>query len=372
MGGNHCQEPANNTYWIKTNSSQKNIYIFLYTHTHNIRVLAPFFYLQVLLHQSRDVETLEEVVEEEEEEEEEGRRMGLQGNDSDHLLPPQPLLGGSSSLSEDSSDTTCLQELKEEQTIRHDPVVLPGVVTCDSDKGSAPHTPLSESRLPLSYLSTNLTHSRNISETPSLPPYISSSASSAYHSRNSSMASQLTSDCFDSDSQFTDIDSCIVLHSGGGGGGGRDRPVSLQDGRFRFPDYSPADEVPSSGHRGCYSVCDLSPGSMRMPDHLIVVSPVTLEDTLRQGAAGRRHCMARPAESFEEKHEAAALKSSEWIKREMTVARHSMVHVKVSSKTKHVVHFNVKAGDLIIWEFATKRKDIGLGECCCNSRPHGM
>ena len=42
-----------------------------------------------------------------------------------------------------------------------------------------------------------------------------------------------------------------------------------------------------------------------------------------------------------------------------------MIHslqVKVSSKTKHVVHFNVKAGDVIIWEFATKKRDIGFSE----------
>ena len=36
--------------------------------------------------------------------------------------------------------------------------------------------------------------------------------------------------------------------------------------------------------------------------------------------------------------------------------------VKVSSKTKHVVHFNVRAGDVIIWEFATKKRDIAFGE----------
>lgn len=307
--------------------------------------------LQVLLQQNRDAGTLSEEVEVE------VVRVVSQESNGDHLPPPHSLLGGSFSLSDDSSDTTCQQELKEEQIIRHDPVVPPAVAGCDSEKGSAPHTPLSESRLPLSYFSTNLTHSRNISETPSLPPYISSSASSAYHSRNSSMASQITSECFDSDSQFTDIDSCIVLHNGGGGG--RDRPVSLQDGRIRFPDNA-ADEFAVNSNRGCYSVCDLSPGSMRMPGHLVVSSPFTLEDTLRQGG-GKKRCMPRPTESFEEKHEAAALKSSEWIKREMSWARQSMIHVKVSSKTKHVVHFNVKAGDLIIWEFATKRKDIGFG-----------
>ena len=40
----------------------------------------------------------------------------------------------------------------------------------------------------------------------------------------------------------------------------------------------------------------------------------------------------------------------------------SPLQVKVSSKTKHVVHFNVKAGDVIIWEFATKKRDIAFGE----------
>ena len=40
----------------------------------------------------------------------------------------------------------------------------------------------------------------------------------------------------------------------------------------------------------------------------------------------------------------------------------SLLQVKVSSKTKHVVHFNVKAGDVIIWEFATKKRDIAFGE----------
>ena len=276
-----------------------------------------------------------------------------------HLPLPVPQYGGGSSLaSDDSSDTTCgMIDLREDQMVQHEPLVT-NMISCDSNDrgggGSAPHTPLSESRLPLSYLTTNLTHSRNISETPSLPPYISSSTSSAYHSRNSSMASQITSDCFDSDSQFTDIDSCIVLQSGRGIVG-MDRSV---DGRYKFPD---SDDCSRRG--GCYSVCDLSPGKVRMPDHIVVASPLTLEDTLKQVATiSAGGCISRSDESFEVKHEASALKSSEWIKRVMAGhSRHSMVHVKVSSKTKHVVHFNVKAGDLIIWEFATKRKDIGLG-----------
>jgi len=55
-----------------------------------------------------------------------------------------------------------------------------------------------------------------------------------------------------------------------------------------------------------------------------------------------------------------SFKSSEWIKKQME--KGSLIQVKVSSKTKHVVHFNVKAGDVIIWEFATKKRDIGFSE----------
>ena len=33
-----------------------------------------------------------------------------------------------------------------------------------------------------------------------------------------------------------------------------------------------------------------------------------------------------------------------------------------SSKNKHVVHFNVKAGDVIVWKFATKKRDIAFGK----------
>ena len=39
----------------------------------------------------------------------------------------------------------------------------------------------------------------------------------------------------------------------------------------------------------------------------------------------------------------------------------AFLQVKVSSKTKHVVHFNVKAGDVVVWQFATKKKDIAFG-----------
>ena len=34
----------------------------------------------------------------------------------------------------------------------------------------------------------------------------------------------------------------------------------------------------------------------------------------------------------------------------------------MSSKSRHIVHFNVKAGDMFLWEFATKRKDIAFGK----------
>lgn len=41
-----------------------------------------------------------------------------------------------------------------------------------------------------------------------------------------------------------------------------------------------------------------------------------------------------------------------------------MLHCDVrSSKNKHVVHFNVKAGDIIVWKFATKKRDIAFGMC---------
>lgn len=55
------------------------------------------------------------------------------------------------------------------------------------------------------------------------------------------------------------------------------------------------------------------------------------------------------------------IKSVEWIKRKLEVDAEGLVQVKVSSKTKHVVHFNVKAGDVVIWQFATKKKDIAFG-----------
>lgn len=179
------------------------------------------------------------------------------------------------------------------------------------------------------------THSRNVSETPSLPPFHSSSTSSAYHSRNSSLGSQLSSCCFESDSMlsnFTDMDS---YH------GDFKQPIRLQDSK------------PT-----CYS-SDLSL-------HCHMTKPIgacevlglsqNLEETLRGG--GRMMVL----ESLEERSQAVAMKSSEWIKREMEGLQGSLIQVKVSSKSKHVVHYNVKAGDVIIWEFATKKRDIAFGK----------
>ena len=55
------------------------------------------------------------------------------------------------------------------------------------------------------------------------------------------------------------------------------------------------------------------------------------------------------------------LKSVEWIKQNIDDEKDPLVQVKVSSKTKHVVHFNVKRGDIVIWQFATKKRDISFG-----------
>ena len=81
------------------------------------------------------------------------------------------------------------------------------------------------------------------------------------------------------------------------------------------------------------------------------MSPLNLEDTLRNLSS----------EKLDECKRNVSMKSSEWIKHQLESHRDSLVIVKVSSKTKHVVHFNVKAGDVIIWEFATKKKDIAFG-----------
>ena len=183
------------------------------------------------------------------------------------------------------------------------------------------------------------THSRNLSDAPSLPPFYSSSTSSAYHSRNSSMGSQMSSCCFESDSLLNEADpSHTGSHSD------LRHPIRLQDSRFTCM----GDSSPIS----CSSDLSLHHHMNKPIDSLLGLSPPNLEETLRN----------LPVESLEERKQMATMKSSEWIKRQLSMHRDSIVQVKISSKHKHVVHFNVKAGDIIIWEFATKKKDIGFGE----------
>ena len=193
------------------------------------------------------------------------------------------------------------------------------------------------------------THVRNASETPSLPPFHSSSTSSAYHSRNSSFGSQMSS-CFESDSclnqaQLTDVDSCIALHSG----------ESYGDKTFlRLPS-----DARSWGKTcdGCYS-SDLNLYChMRAKEGTItplLLTPDHLDDTLRAGRV--------PRLSLEERQKAAGVKSAEWIRKVMEEGE-GVTQVKVSSKQVHAVPFSVKAGSTIIWEFATKKRDIAFGEC---------
>jgi hypothetical protein len=168
------------------------------------------------------------------------------------------------------------------------------------------------------------------------------------------MASQFT---FDSDSQFTDIDSCIITYTGGND---IHRPISLQEARFKFPDVTP---IEVSMQKQWFSDINMT-APIRVPEHFFV-SP-HLEGTLTTTEQGIN--VAGPNENLEDKLISAALKSSEWIKREMRYARQTLVQVKVSSRSRHVVHFNVKAGDMFVWEFATKRKDISFGMllvCAC-------
>eukprot|EP00118_Oscarella_pearsei_P000323 m.4693 g.4693 ORF g.4693 m.4693 type:complete len:284 (+) comp11125_c0_seq2:95-946(+) len=55
------------------------------------------------------------------------------------------------------------------------------------------------------------------------------------------------------------------------------------------------------------------------------------------------------------------LKSSDWINEQLEMSKDSLVFCRVSPKTKHVVHFNVKHGDVIVWEFATSKRNLGFG-----------
>lgn len=190
------------------------------------------------------------------------------------------------------------------------------------------------------------THSRNVSETHSLPPFYSSSTSSAYHSRNSSLGSQMSS-CFETDSmlnQLTDIDSCLAVHTGSNTD--LKHLKLIQESRFSHR----GDSSPSS----CSSDLNLHHHMTKPLESTTIVniSPLNLEETLRNLSLDK-------LEDYKKK---LSMKSSEWIKKEVDCHRDSLVVVKVSSKSKHVVHFNVKAGDIIIWEFATKKKDIAFGK----------
>lgn len=187
------------------------------------------------------------------------------------------------------------------------------------------------------------THSRNVSETPSFPPFQCSSTSSAYHSRNSSLGSQFSSSCFESDSTHTDIDSCLALHTGCHSD--LKHSIRLQDSRNSRGDYPSMSYTSEWNTRHHIHVG----GQMGLSNQ----SP-SIEETLQNVHV----------DSLEEREKLATLKSSEWIKRQLSMSRESLVQVKVSSKNKHVVHFNVRAGDIIVWEFATKKKDIAFGELC--------
>ena len=194
-------------------------------------------------------------------------------------------------------------------------------------------------------------HSRNVSETPSLPPFYSSSTSSAYHSRNSSLGSQLSSCCFESDSmlsQLTDMDSLLAVHTGD-----HKQPIRLGDSSLT----SYSSNLSLQCHM-THSQCHMTHHPIGLRDPGVRGFP-SLEETLRNHPNGEGGGKKR-------KH---AQKSSEWIKRALeqdrdseVQDRDSLVQVKVSSKQKHVVHFNVRAGDVIVWEFATKKRDIGFGE----------
>ncbi len=197
-----------------------------------------------------------------------------------------------------------------------------------SSMSSVPTT--NEGEFPYTYY----THSRNVSETPSVPHY-SGSTSSAYHSRNSSLGSQFSSSCFESDSMLTDLDSC--------GHGDLKYPIRLQDSRITI-----LSEASQMSYTSEWSLRH----HINRPIGLSEDSP-SFENTLQN------------IDSFKERQNLSTLKSSEWIKKQLRVSSDSLVQVKVSSKNKHVVHFNVRADDIIVWEFATKKKDIAFGECVC-------
>ncbi|KAL5488790.1 hypothetical protein EMCRGX_G017786 [Ephydatia muelleri] len=198
-------------------------------------------------------------------------------------------------------------------------------------------------------------HVRNLSETPSLPPFHSSSTSSAYHSRNSSFGSQISS-CFESDSclnqqaQLTDVDSCIALHSG-------DSCGDTSKVFLRLP--NEPSRLWGKASDGCYSsdlnlYCHMSSPLRAREVAPPLLAPDTLDDTLR--------AVRVPRLSLKERQEAAGMKSGEWLRRAMVEEEgEGVTQVKVSSKQVHAVPFSVKAGSIIIWEFATKKRDIAFG-----------
>ena len=231
-----------------------------------------------------------------------------------HLLPLST--PSNSSYQGNSSEGTCtIGSGSEAGSVRGDEAPSPTV----HERTSVPSTPI-ETRLP-----SHFTHSRNVSETPSLPPFVSSSTSSAYHSRNSSMASQITSDCFETDSQYTDIDSVVVTYSSDM----HTRSMTLQEARFKFPEVSAMEKSIQMQH---YSIGDLNATSpICVSEHLFMTSP-TLDETLKNGqespvTKGELPVLPECDES-QLSTKVAGLKSSEWIKREMRASRQSMIQVK--------------------------------------------
>ena len=144
---------------------------------------------------------------------------------------------------------------------------------------------------------------------------------------------------------MTDMDSCLALQTGS-------NPdlkyvKRMHDSRFSRQ----GESSPSS----CSSDLSLHHHMSKPLDAkvtIVNISSLNLEETLRNLSLDR-------VEDYKRK---LTLKSSEWIKEEMESHKDTLVVVKVSSKSKHVVHYNVKAGDILIWEFATKKKDIAFGE----------
>lgn len=239
-----------------------------------------------------------------------------------HLLPLST--SSNSSYQGHSSEGTCtIGSGSEAGSVRGDEAPSPIV----HERTSVPSTPI-ETRLP-----SHFTHSRNVSETPSLPPFVSSSTSSAYHSRNSSMASQITSDCFETDSQYTDIDSVVVTYSSDI----HTRSMTLQEARFKFPEVSAMEKSIQMQH---YSIGDLNATSpICVSEHLFMTSP-TLDETLKTGQESPARKGELPVlpecEEGQLSTKVAGLKSSEWIKKEMRASRQSMIQVNLTPCT--IVH----------------------------------